>query len=87
MTQTVMHAVVKNVHQQAFEIVQAPKLLNRSQDAVVSLKRRLEHHCSSGQTCIELDLLEVVCLYELRKAVDDVTSVKLVALIDKNWSL
>ncbi|OWZ11150.1 hypothetical protein PHMEG_00015873 [Phytophthora megakarya] len=88
------------VHQPVFEFVQAPKLSDWSQDAVVNWKRRWEQYVNivrqrcmeSGErlevvvrpvkTCIDPELLEVLCLYELRKAVDDVTSDELVALID-----
>ncbi|KAE8886196.1 hypothetical protein PF003_g29916 [Phytophthora fragariae] len=93
-------AVMQNVHQPVSEFVQAPKLTDWSQDAVVSWKRRWEQYVGivrqrcmeSGErlevavrpvkTCINPERLEVLCLYELRKAVDDVTSEELVSLID-----
>ncbi|KAG3070695.1 hypothetical protein PI124_g18936 [Phytophthora idaei] len=89
--------VMQNAQQPVFEFDQAPKLTDWSQDAVVSWKKRWEqyvgivrHFCTeSGErlevalrpvkTCVDPDLLY---LYELHKAVDDVTNAELVALID-----
>ncbi|OWZ15918.1 hypothetical protein PHMEG_00010363 [Phytophthora megakarya] len=68
MTQTVMYAVVQNVHQQVFEIVQAP---------VTELKSRC------GRLLEEEVGAVLLCLYELRNAIDDVISEELVALIDR----
>ncbi|KAI9989434.1 hypothetical protein PInf_019717 [Phytophthora infestans] len=86
-------AVMQNVQQPVFEFVQAPRLTNWSQDAAVSWKKRWEQYLSiSGErleaalrpvkTCVDPELLEVLCLYELRKAVDEVRSEELVTLID-----
>ncbi|POM57619.1 hypothetical protein PHPALM_37844 [Phytophthora palmivora] len=93
-------AVMQKVHQPVFEFVEAPKLVDWSQDAVVSWKKRLDQYvrivcqrCTENgermeialrpvKACIYSELLEVLCLYELRKAVDDVTSEELVTLID-----
>ncbi|POM62979.1 hypothetical protein PHPALM_27805 [Phytophthora palmivora] len=93
-------AVMQNVHRPVFEFVQAPKLVDWSQDAIVSWKKRWDQYVhivrlrytESGErmeialrlvkACIDSELLEVLCLYELRKAVDDVTSEELVTLID-----
>ncbi|EEY59836.1 uncharacterized protein PITG_12977 [Phytophthora infestans T30-4] len=91
-------AVMQNVQQPVFEFVQAPRLTDWSQDAVVSWKKRWEQYVSivrqrcteSGErlevalrpvkTCVDPELLEVLCLYELRKAVDEVTSEELIDL-------
>ncbi|POM62708.1 hypothetical protein PHPALM_28101 [Phytophthora palmivora] len=91
---------MQNIHQPVFEFVQAPKLVDWSQDAVVSWKKRWDQYvrivrqrCTeSGErmeialrpvkACIDSELLEVLCLYELRKAVDDGTREELVTLID-----
>ncbi|EEY54737.1 uncharacterized protein PITG_08274 [Phytophthora infestans T30-4] len=73
-------AVMHNVPQPVFEFVQAPKLTDWSQVAVSG--ERLEVALRPVKTCVDPELLEVLCLYELRKAVDDVTNTELVALID-----
>lgn len=95
-------AIMQSVHQPVFEFVQAPRLADWSQDAVVSWKRRWDQYVGivrqrcmesgervevalrSVKNCIEPELLEALCLYELRKSVDDATSEELVALIDVN---
>ncbi|EEY70661.1 uncharacterized protein PITG_06137 [Phytophthora infestans T30-4] len=43
---------------------------------------RLEAALRPVKTCVDPELLEVLCLYELRKAVDEVRSEELVTLID-----
>lgn len=90
--------VVMAVSQPVFEFIQAPRLTDWSQTAIVmwNLERaqyedRVRQRCAdsgealtkalvSMKSSVEPKLLETICLYELRTAVDDTTEEKLVEL-------